>query len=459
MTRKKKRFPQLLYLLTALVCLALAGISLLSSGIQAPTDSLLSPDELKLSPRSYANNLVIPYNIAPLNFQIENEAYDFITCYSSKKGKPLLVKGKNVQLKKNDWRQLLENNKGEELLITVFVKRDGVWFHYPSVRYQIALEPIDTWILFRTSQPVFSDAGDIVLVQRNLETYKEKSSVFHRQANNQGNAESAASLFPAFHPTLPLYANTVDQRGTIISFMNTESSSSLNEGAFIHFNSTEKGQVEHQSTLPAGYPGTVEAFPSWSMDGKQLFSCLANTGNDSSSMGKPAALYLNLVHRSFSPTASIGPADTLVNAAQLRKSVATPRLSPDGKRLLFCMTDNGNKPLWHKSSDVYMLDMATGSWMPLITANSPEVDNQPCWSSNGRWILFCSNRTDGTYTRLFIAYCDQEGMVHNAFILPQRNPSRDEQTFLSYNTPEFLSKPNSTSQLRLMAYLLETFDD
>lgn len=258
------------------------------------------------------------------------------------------------------------------------------------------------------------------------------------------------SLFPAFHPSMPFFACTVNQPGNQIPFLNNETATTFNEGASIFFTSIDEA---FQNRLPVqeSHPDVIEAFPSWSKNGKYLFSSIAVGGNHSPNF--------NLIRRQFlASTLTTSPADTLVNTTQLKKSAITPQLSPDGKYLLFCLSDDGNRPLWHKSSDLYVMDMSSGAWNQLSIANSTDVDNQPVWSSNGRWIIFGSNRLDGTYTRLYIAYFDTDGMIHTPFILPQRNPSYDGNTFKSCNTPAFLSEPNTTSQLRMMAYMLAIFD-
>lgn len=241
--------------------------------------------------------------------------------------------------------------------------------------------------------------------------------------------------------------------------MNNETATSFRDGASVCFTSTDEA-LQIDSSLHQTDLNVIEAFPSWSKDGKYLYSSMAVSGGNSSHSTVKNKPGFNLIRRMFNATTrTTGPADTLINSRQLQKSVIMPQLSPDGNYLLFCLSDNGNKPLWDKSSDLFVMDLSNGTWNPMSIANSTDVDNQPVWSSNGRWILFGSNRLDGTYTRLYIAYFDTDGMIHTPFILPQRNPSYDGNTFKSYNTPAILSKPNTTSQLRMMNYLLDMFNN
>ena len=92
----------------------------------------------------------------------------------------------------------------------------------------------------------------------------------------------------------------------------------------------------------------------------------------------------NLLRVAFDPEdGSIGTqVDTLYNAREAGRSVKFPRVSPDGKRLLYTVSDYGNFSIWHKDADLYMLDLSTGAIDSL-----PEVDvykRQTCCSS-----LYC----------------------------------------------------------------------
>ena len=78
---------------------------------------------------------------------------------------------------------------------------------------------------------------------------------------------------------------------------------------------------------------------------------------------------------------------------------------------------------------------------PISELNSPDVESWHCWSSNGHWVIFSSRRTDGNFTRPFIAHHDGNGHFTRPFELPQDNPQYHRQFLRSYNIPEFLSGP------------------
>jgi dipeptidyl aminopeptidase/acylaminoacyl peptidase len=136
---------------------------------------------------------------------------------------------------------------------------------------------------------------------------------------------------------------------------------------------------------------------------------------------------------------SFGTPEVVVDAAQNGKSVTFPRVSPDGKYVLYAEGDYGQFHIWHKSSDLWVKDLQADTCYALTAANSDDVDSYHSWSSNGRWIVFSTRRMDGNYTRPFIAYFGKDGKAHKAFCLPQRDPEHNVLLMKSYNVPE-LSK-------------------
>ena len=131
--------------------------------------------------------------------------------------------------------------------------------------------------------------------------------------------------------------------------------------------------------------------------------------------------------------------DTLYKASEIDKSVSFPRVSPDGKYLLYTLSGYGNFSIWHKDADLYMIDLSTLRSYPLEVANSDDVESYHSWSSDSRWIVFSSRRMDGLYTRPFIAYIDEKGQACKPFLLPQKDTDFYFRFMKSYNIPEFIT--------------------
>lgn len=114
-------------------------------------------------------------------------------------------------------------------------------------------------------------------------------------------------------------------------------------------------------------------------------------------------------------TMTFGSPDTVYNAAMRRRSATFPRVSPDGNYLLFTEADYGTFHIWHKSADLYLMNLRTKSVRPLEEVNSRDVESYHSWSSNGRWIVFSSRRDDGSYTRPYIAWFIYGRPVYQTF--------------------------------------------
>jgi hypothetical protein len=128
----------------------------------------------------------------------------------------------------------------------------------------------------------------------------------------------------------------------------------------------------------------------------------------------------------------------VVSSEVTGKSILMPRVSPDGRFLLFCMCDEGVFPSFQKSSDLYCMDLAKGDYRKL-DCNSNESESWHAWSSNSRWIAFSSKRADGVFTRIYLCYVDSSGKSAKPFVLPQKDPGFYGSFMKTYSVPEFIT--------------------
>ena len=183
-----------------------------------------------------------------------------------------------------------------------------------------------------------------------------------------------------------------------------------------------------------------ETFPHFSPDGKTLYFC-------SSEAQKMPEDFQNVKYSlcsiSFNPeTRTFGTqVDTLFNGKHAGKSVSFPRVSPDGKFLVFTLSDYGNFSIWHKEADLYIANLQDRTVVPLESANSDNVESYHSWSSNSRWLVFSSRRLDGLYTHPHMIHIDAEGKAGKPFILPQKDATFYSSYMQSFNIPEFVKGP------------------
>ena len=206
----------------------------------------------------------------------------------------------------------------------------------------------------------------------------------------------------------------------------------------------------HEVSNIASDPQLLETFPGWAPDGKKLYYSVARYPEGvtpETVVQNSDRIRYDIVSRDFDlATRRFSEPDTVVYATADSVSALLPRISPDGKYLLYCQAPFGTFHIWHKDSDLYMMDLASGDTHRLQNASSDDTDSYHSWSSNSRWIVFSSRRDDGSYTRPYIAYISPDGKDSKAFVVPQESPSYYRELMKSYNVPEFFNGPLDTSR-------------
>ena len=189
-----------------------------------------------------------------------------------------------------------------------------------------------------------------------------------------------------------------------------------------------------------------ETFPAFSPDGKYLYFCSARAVEKMPEDYAKAKYNLKRIAFDAATATFADSQETVFDASSIGKSVSFPRVSPDGRHLVFTLHGYGNFSIWHKDADLWCLDLANGEAVPMDALNSDDVESYHSWSGNSRWLVFSSRRDDGLYTRLFISHVDSEGNASKPFLLPQKNPREYYENLLySYNIPEFMTGASTVS--------------
>lgn len=459
-----------------------------------PEDAVLQESIVSISP-DYTN-LVIPNNIAPLNFNIKEEADDYLTVIYSAKGKKVITEGKKVELNLKDWKSLLAENRGDTIYTEIYLKKNNQWLKYPPLKNFIAEEEIDSYISYRLIEPSYVTYEVMTINQRNLSNFEEKvifdntllssgnngqciNCHSYQNYNKTGNMQFhvrqllggtvivngdkahkvnlktdytiSGGVYPAWHPTKNIIAYSVNDTGQNFHTNDNQKVEVMDSQSNLILYDIDKNEVKEI----VNNPGRLETFPSWSSDGKFLYYVSAaypegiKSVEDNMSM-QFKEFHYNIYRKAFNPeTYEFTYTDTIFEASKYNKSATFPRESPDGRYLLFTLGEYGNFHIWHKSSDLYLLDLKNWELRGMTELNSPDVESYHSWSSNGHWIIFSSRRDDGSYTRPYIAYF-KDGKASKPFILPQKDPDFYMEFFKSYNIPEFMVNPVQISRKELI---------
>ena len=444
-------------------------------------------------------DVVIPANIAPLNFDILNPADACVAVLSVPEGE-LVLRGPEIRIPEKAWRRLTADARGGTIYGTVYVRRDGKWLRLPDFRMIVSTYEIDPYITYRLIEPGYSSYGSLVLRQRDLTSFRERDLYnnqlisgreeqqcinchsfqnygpdnfqFHARESSGGtvvvtggHAKKVAfktgdllsnAVYPSWHPTEPLIAYSVNKTAQGFFRTHRQKIEVYDSASDLILYDVERDQVSYIVHDSLSY----ETFPYWSADGKTLYyasSYLPDWGADS---GTNAFLHTdriryNIFSLDFDPqTREFGTPRLVFDAVSDSLSAVTPRPSPDGRFLLSGVGTYGSFHVWHQSGDIYITDLATGETRPMDEINSDRSESFKAWSSNSRWIVFTSRRDDGSYTRLYFAYVDENGRGRKPFLLPQKDPDQNRRLFKSYNVPEFTTAPVTWSPKQLENILL-----
>lgn len=345
-----------------------------------------------------------------------------------------------------------------------------------AVRYKpfpiyLSQDEIDPFIAYRLIEPGYESWQDISICQRKLASYREKEIVTNK-ANNGGCVN--CHTFQGGSPDRMLFHARGKGGGTV--FIDGGKARILNlatvgpkrqgtypawhpGGRYVAFSSNSTFQfftIDHSQpievydkasdiilmdlsndsiTVPPMLSGeeTLETFPAWSEDGRTLYYCAAAAPSDVIQDRKDT--HYRLMSIGFENGEFSGEPQVLWEDCE--GSASFPRVK-NGK-ILFTRSGFATFPIWHKEADLWMLDLATGEAAPAENLNSNGTESYHSWSSNGRWVIFSSRRTDDRYTRLYLAHFNQDGSFDKPFLLPQRRPSHNTLRLKSYNLPEFVT--------------------
>lgn len=418
----------------------------------------------------------IPVNIAPLNFMCMDVETEALLLIEGTEDSIKVASSGTFKIPERKWKELLKKNQGKKISLTVFSKSGGKWEKYNPFTMAIAPEPIDPYFAYRLIEPGYAAWHEMGIYQRNLEGFKEspiyenrvshyncvnchsfnmqnpEEMLFHirggpnsgtpliregkiEQLNTQADTAHTPLIYPSWHPSGKFVAFSVNKIRQAF-YANNQDRVEVYDMA----SDVVVYDLEHEQILTAPHLSSKDAFetfPSFSPDGKTFFFCSAPAV---SMPERFDSVRYNLCAVSFDPVKKTfgEKTDTLYNARLSGGSATFPRASPDGRYLLYTVSDFGNFHIWHKEADLRLLDLETGEYADMGHVNSEDVESYHSWSSNSRWFIFSSRRIDGLYTRPYIAYLGENGEPGKPFLVPQRDPAYYDRLMKSFNIPEMI---------------------
>ena len=428
---------------------------------------------------------VIPANIAPLNFRILEDGQAYFLTIRSDRGQPVHVFSKtgHIRIPVRRWRALLDVNRGRDIFFDVYVRTaDRQWKRFRPIVNTIAQEDIDQTLVFRFMKPAYNWWKDIGIYQRNLTNYGT-SVVLHGRSfgsgclnchsfvGNDPNTMTIALRSATYGvPTLLARNEAVEKIGAKWGYTAWHPTGavavySINKVTqFFHAGGMEVRDVvdldsalvcyrveSQKATSPKELADKdrLETYPAWSPDGKYLYFCSAPILWKDRTAVPPEnydKVKYDLRRISYDvATDQWGQVETILSAEETGLSILLPRISPDGRFLLFCMCRYGCFPVYQPSSDLYLMDLGTRQYRKLAI-NSEFSESWHSWSSNSRWIAFSSKRQGGLFTRTYLSYVDDAGTVHKPFVLPQQDPTYYDSLLETYSVPELIKGPIPVSK-------------
>jgi tetratricopeptide (TPR) repeat protein len=197
--------------------------------------------------------------------------------------------------------------------------------------------------------------------------------------------------------------------------------------------------ADKRTPLPgADDPRYVQTDGVWSPDGKYIVFARAEAV-DPYPAGQPKAMHANdpnetqiqydLYRVPFNGGKG-GTPERIEGASQNGMSNNFPKVSPDGRWIVFVQCRNGQ--LMRPDSQLYIVPFGGGEARRL-RANTSLMNSWHSFSPNGRWLVF-SSKARSPYTQMYLTHLDNEGNSSPAILIDNAAASNR-----AVNLPEFVN--------------------
>lgn len=185
-------------------------------------------------------------------------------------------------------------------------------------------------------------------------------------------------------------------------------------------------------------PQYVQSNATWSPDGKWLYFVRARAV-ESYPQGKPGATFANDpnepqikydIYRIPFNEGRGGKAEPVRGASRNGMSNSFPRISPDGKWMVYVQAKNGQ--LMRPDGKLWIVP-SEGGEPRLMRANTRLMNSWHSFSPNGRWMVFAS-KSESPYTQMFLTHIDEQGADSPAILIEDATAANR-----AINIPEFVN--------------------
>ncbi|MBE0657596.1 MAG: tetratricopeptide repeat protein [Bryobacteraceae bacterium] len=187
-------------------------------------------------------------------------------------------------------------------------------------------------------------------------------------------------------------------------------------------------------------PHYVHTNAVWSPDGSYLFFARAQArdpyplgGRMAESANDPNELPVRYdLYRIPFNNGRGGRAEPILGASNNGRSNSFPKISPDGRWIVFVQSRNGQ--LMRPDSELFIVP-ASGGKARRMNCNTPLMNSWHSFSPNGRWMVF-SSKSLSPYTQMFLTHIDENGNDSPAILIENSTAANR-----AVNIPEFVNIP------------------
>jgi len=127
-----------------------------------------------------------------------------------------------------------------------------------------------------------------------------------------------------------------------------------------------------------------------------------------------------------------GRAEPIAGASRNGMSNSFPKISPDGRWIVFVQCKNGQ--LMRPDSQLYIVPVGGGR-ARRMRCNTPLMNSWHSFSPNGRWLVF-SSKSRSPYTQMFLTHLDPDGQDTPPILIENSTAANR-----AVNIPEFVNVP------------------